>query len=228
MRNCTLKIPANIHLAALGTTLCFHDGTASSGEGDRGDTLPTSESAVKWDGITTVEGRLSQRSSPCKPKLSATRHNDSCQNYHAFYCSTQANESKKWSRDQKKERRNNIKKSGRVSNTDERWQKETRKYEDRKKETNKEKREGRKEGRKAKRMREQGKESEKKGRQKLKRETDERKGNETKDETEKAQSNTIWIHSHSCLRHSVFSPEPYITVFHRTWTLYCDAVWHSV
>jgi hypothetical protein len=38
-------------------------------------------------------------------------------------------------------------------------------------------------------MIEQGKESEKKGRQKLKRETEEIKGNETKDETEKTQSN---------------------------------------
>ena len=91
----------------------------------------------------------------------------------------------------------------------------------RKKETNKQ----RKKGRKAKRMREQGKENEKKGRQKLKRETEERKGNETKDETEKTQSNMTWIHSHSCLRHSVFSPEPYVTVFHRKWTLCCDAVW---
>ena len=72
---------------------------------------------------------------------------------------------------------------------------------ERKKEINKDKREGKK----AKRMRELGKESEKKGRQKLKRETEERKGNETKDETEKTQSNMIWIHSHSCLRHFVFS-----------------------
>jgi len=38
-------------------------------------------------------------------------------------------------------------------------------------------------------MREQGKESEKKGRQKLKTRTEERKGNEKKCETEKAQSN---------------------------------------
>ena len=159
MRNCNLMIPVNIHLAALGTTLCFHDGTASSGEGDRGDTLATSESAVKWDGITTVDGRLSQRSSPCIPKISATRYNDSCQNYHAFYCSTQQMNPRNelWTKRKKEE------------TTQKRWKSQQYRWKmtegnkevwRQKKQTNQDK----KEGKKAKRMREQGKESEKKGR----------------------------------------------------------------
>jgi hypothetical protein len=73
-----LLISSHIHLA-LGAAFCFHNGTRSSGEGDLGDALAASESAAKW-------GRLSERSSPCIPKISATRHNECCQNYyHALY-----------------------------------------------------------------------------------------------------------------------------------------------